>query len=1141
MSWSALRRRTRRPTTTIVAIAALCALAVPAAQAAPPPTPTTTAAFSGGSGTATVGGTLFARAGAPVTLTVTAPDDTKCVDVAGAFSGHQISDTARSTWTFAFTGEAGDGLRTVSVSATGSFNKNNGGCTSGATVGSASFTADNTGPVVSGSLSPAPNAAGWNKSNVQVAWSATDAGSGVASGPTPTSDSQNASTAGITKTATATDRVGNVGTGSTTVKLDKDAPTITATRSPAANADGWNNGDVTVSLRCADALSGVKSCTGGGTVVLSTEGANQSVSGQAVDDADNTASTTVSGINIDTTAPTLTGAPTTAAVNGWYSGDVTIRWTASDALSGLAGTAPADSTITGEGAGLTASATVSDTAGNSTTSTSPSISIDRTAPVTHVTGASNAWTNGAVTLGLSPSDGLSGVASTTYAVDDGPAQDGDRLTLSDEGDHTITFFSTDVAGNVEAAQTVHVKIDKTAPSIGHSFAPDGYTDGAWTNTDVTVTFDCADTGGSGVAHCSSPVTMSDEGEHQVVGTAADGAGNTATDTATVNIDTTKPTITGSTTATANAEGWYRTEVPVAFACADALSGIGSCGPATVLTKDGGSESALGEAVDNAGNTQSATFGPVKIDRTAPQLHADVTPGWHTGDVTVDWSCTDQLSGPAAQPDDETLTGEGDNLSSSATCSDLAGNTTALTIGGIKIDRHAPATSASVPHPLASGWYGGPVRVTLTASDGLSGVATTRYSVDGGGAQLYDGGFDFATKGIHTLTYWSVDNAGNEEDHSTSHTLTLKIDDVAPTTTVINPISPASGWFVVSGIPVAFDAVDAESGIHATYYRIDGGDALVYGEAFTEPLADGSHSIEYWSIDNAGNAEEHHTTTVSVDTTAPSISAAVTSGTLGANGWYTTPVTVRFTCSDDGSGTAEGACPADETVSTDGAAQVVTGSVTDRAGNEASTSVTINLDQTGPTVTGANVDGKRYTLGETVPAPTCTATDLGSGPASCVVTVTGGNANGVGTFTWTATAKDRAGNATTSTGSYKVVYRFDGFAQPINDTAHQVGLNTSVFKAGSTVPAKLQVKRSDGTVVQPVTAPVWLAPVRGSATSAPIDESLYSATADSGSVYKYDATAQQWSYNWKSLTAGYYWRIGVRLDDGETYYVNLGLR
>ena len=33
----------------------------------------------------------------------------------------------------------------------------------------------------------------------------------------------------------------------------------------------------------------------------------------------------------------------------------------------------------------------------------------------------------------------------------------------------------------------------------------------------------------------------------------------------------------------------------------------------------------------------------------------------------------------------------------------------------------------------------------------------------------------------------------------------KIDTTAPTTTVINPISPDSGWFVTSGIPVAFDA------------------------------------------------------------------------------------------------------------------------------------------------------------------------------------------------------------------------------------------------------------------------------------------------------------------------------------------------
>ena len=63
-----------------------------------------------------------------------------------------------------------------------------------------------------------------------------------------------------------------------------------------------------------------------------------------------------------------------------------------------------------------------------------------------------------------------------------------------------------------------------------------------------------------------------------------------------------------------------------------------------------------------------------------------------------------------------------------------------------------------------------------------------------------------------------------------------------------------------------------------------------------------------------------------------------------------------------------------------------------------------------------------------------------------------------------------------TGTYGVTYRFDGFLQPINDTAHQIGTSTSVFKAGSTVPVKFQLKNAAGSVVQSATAPVWLTPV-----------------------------------------------------------------
>jgi hypothetical protein len=160
-----------------------------------------------------------------------------------------------------------------------------------------------------------------------------------------------------------------------------------------------------------------------------------------------------------------------------------------------------------------------------------------------------------------------------------------------------------------------------------------------------------------------------------------------------------------------------------------------------------------------------------------------------------------------------------------------------------------------------------------------------------------------------------------------------------------------------------------------------------------------------------------------------------------------------------------------------------------------------------------------------------------------VTVTGGQPNGVGTFSFTATAKDKAGNTSTQTGSYKVIYRWDGFLQPINDTAHQVDQGVSIFKGASTVPAKFQLKKADGAVVQANTAPQWLSPSKGGPTTAGVDENLYSDSASSGTAYRYDSTAQQYIYNWstKGSAVGFYYRVGVTLDDGQTYYVNVGLR
>lgn len=210
---------------------------------------------------------------------------------------------------------------------------------------------DDTPPVSTVSLAPPALASGWHNGNVTATITATDAGSGVEHIDYSTTGSQVSagSKAGDQATVTisnegnttlsyfATDNAGNVETPphSATVRIDRTAPEITGNQTPTANANGWNNTDVTVTFNCTDALSGVQSCTPEQTVI-SSEGANQSVTGEAVDNADNHASITVADINIDKTPPK---AEVTGVVDGavYTFGSVPVAGcNTSDALSGVA-------------------------------------------------------------------------------------------------------------------------------------------------------------------------------------------------------------------------------------------------------------------------------------------------------------------------------------------------------------------------------------------------------------------------------------------------------------------------------------------------------------------------------------------------------------------------------------------------------------------------------------------------------------------------------------------------------------------------------------------------------------------------------------------------------------------------------------
>src|SRR5437867_5584359 len=134
-----------------------------------------------------------------------------------------------------------------------------------------------------------------------------------------------------------------------TVIADTIAPITTASATPAANGEGWNNSNVTVTLSATDNAGGrgVQSITyilageqtGGGSVagsstsiLITTEGVT-TVTYHARDNAGNVEADKTLVIKIDKTAPTLT-MPILAS-SYTFDGTVTLNFSTSDGVSGV--------------------------------------------------------------------------------------------------------------------------------------------------------------------------------------------------------------------------------------------------------------------------------------------------------------------------------------------------------------------------------------------------------------------------------------------------------------------------------------------------------------------------------------------------------------------------------------------------------------------------------------------------------------------------------------------------------------------------------------------------------------------------------------------------------------------------------------
>jgi hypothetical protein len=87
------------------------------------------------------------------------------------------------------------------------------------------------------------------------------------------------------------------------------------------------------------------------------------------------------------------------------------------------------------------------------------------------------------------------------------------------------------------------------------------------------------------------------------------------------------------------------------------------------------------------------------------------------------------------------------------------------------------------------------------------------------------------------------------------------DNQAPTTSIYYDKATGTVTLVAIDLPL-----NKGVGVDKTYYKIDGGAQQTYGGPFK--ITEGTHTVEYWSVDNNANTETHKTATLKLDTKPP---------------------------------------------------------------------------------------------------------------------------------------------------------------------------------------------------------------------------------------------------------------------------------
>lgn len=128
-------------------------------------------------------------------------------------------------------------------------------------------------------------------------------------------------------------------------------------------------------------------------------------------------------------------------------------------------------------------------------------------------------------------------------------------------------------------------------------------------------------------------------------------------------------------------------------------------------------------------------------------------------------------------------------------------------------------------------------------------------------------------GIYEFYTVAADLASNVEAAPASPDATTMVDTTPPTTSATLSGTEGNGGWYLGPVTVDLTFVDATSGVIRTFYRVDGAEWRVLQATFFRVFtveAEGTHTVEHYSEDRAGNAETIRTIQVRIDLTPPSV-------------------------------------------------------------------------------------------------------------------------------------------------------------------------------------------------------------------------------------------------------------------------------